>query len=175
MSLLSRTQYLASLANEVTAKITPLIEQHAQIIQTKEEIITELNKQVEELNSAIELAILKGNSFLESKILKHRDELIASINEEVNKSVDSMLTSVETTANSIIRETDGVSGTVDISLTSFSIDIQPDLLNRTTDFVDNTITDPNTVVNINTVVTGTAGGYPIVNGSGTQVANITTD
>lgn len=175
MSLTSRTAYLASLADEVNSKLGPLQEQHAQIAITKNSMESNLSNQVSVLNNKIQVARLSGNTALENSLEKYKDNLISNTNEEISSSINAMVASIQTTANSVLEETDGVSGTITVSETSFGIDVQPDLINRTTDLVTNSITDPNTIVNINTTVTGTAGGDPIVGGVGTQIANIQTD
>lgn len=174
MSLQSRTLYLASIASEVQGKLDKIQAAHSQIQQIKSDYEAQVNQTTQKYDSLIAKAESKGRPELSKSLEKDKQDNLMYMTDTLNKNLSSMLTSVETTANGIIEDTDGISGTVTVDVNSISFTVDPELFNRNTDFVKNSLVSPETQVLVSTTVTGTAGGYPIVGGVGAQVAGITT-
>lgn len=173
MSLTSRSAYLAKLAQEAIDKTQPIKEEFEKIKVIKEKAEADLASRIKSFDDKIEKARLEGKTERVKSIESSRDEFRDSFLASISKTTQTLLDSIENTLNSIIKDIDGVAGTVSVDLNSLSLDIQPELLNKTTDFVKESLVSPETKIIVNTTLTGTAGPYTLT-GTGTQVANITT-
>lgn len=174
MGLLSRTQYLASLLDKVNRSLIPLQEQHSKIITLKNNIESSIASRVESINKKLDLARIKNNLELVNSLENYKQDLMDSMTQRLSEGITSVSSSIEESSKSILDEIDGVSGNITVDINSMNINIQPDLFNPVTDFVKSSLTDPDTIINVSTSVSGTAGGDPIVGGVGTQIAKITT-
>lgn len=176
MSLLSRTTYLASLAQKASERIGPLLDEFHNLKDVKSETVDELNAGIEELEVKINTATLVNNTELVKDLELEKENLINSITESLTDymkiSSDSIVEAIETG----VKDIDGVKVSISMDVDNDILipTIEPELLNMTTDFVKNTLTDSDTKVLVNSTVTGTAGPYTITNGKGSQQAPITT-
>ena len=175
MSAVSRSAYLLAIANKAITRVQPLIDEFNKIKDLKEEVIEELDIQVRDLEAKIVTEELKNNSAYVANLRQQIDELIVDSMQQLGDFIEITVNSIVESLSRSVEFIDGISleAEVDIPTLALSINITPDPINMTTDFVKNTILDPLTNVAISTAVTGTAGSLAVV-GVGTQLATIQT-
>lgn len=159
MSLINRTLYLASLVEKFKKIIQPIIEQYNTIASIVPDDIVEIaekydtiKKEITEqsigkLDEATKSQLAKLNAKKEEEINKYKEK-IASVKKKLQDQIAEI-------AQKAADEIDGIEVEIKGGET-LTVIPKPKLFNPVTDFVKNSLTSPETMVMVNTVVTGTS-------------------
>lgn len=176
MSIMARTTYLATKVNTVQIKLQPIIETYEKVKTIGVENIASLTAEISELMAKLGEAILQANEWVSKKsddLVKWIEKRIERLTEKLNKLTakvteikDKAIASIEKLVADSMSGVSGVELEVDITPSdpitgeggSISLVPTPKLFDESTLLVDQTLTDPTTVITSTVVGTSVSGG-----------------
>jgi ribosome-associated translation inhibitor RaiA len=192
MSLTAKATYMATKANLIMTKLQPLIDKYNEICQMGVELLAEVGAEIQAVMAEIDALtqeavtyITASQSKLMAKLNRRLEKLTTRLNKFIAKVTELKNKAIEDIEEMITWAVSGISGvTLDVSITppdpilgtggSISIIPTPDLIDESTLLVDQTLTDPTTVVHTVTTVVGTSASGGPVTGTGTSIAGAIT-
>lgn len=185
MSLIAKSTYMGAKSDLVMSKVTPLVAKFNDIctagVNLLEDLVTKLTSLIDQLNALVIKALTyltKQEKKLQVFLTKQRAKLEAKIDRLVTRLTTYKTQACTQLSSSIDQSIAGISGiSINTDITppdpltgmggSISITPTPDLIDESTLLVDQTLTDPTTIVTGGVVGTSVSGG-PV---TGTSVSN----